>query len=352
MLTLHVTNGDHAATGLARSGLPGDVLAWRDVLHDGPVPSDADRPQFWEARARFLAERQWASELEVIEDLSARDARLDELGPDDAVVLWFEPDLYDQLQLVQVLARLASRPDDARPAVFIAPADLMLGTLAPENFRPLHETRRVITADDLALGRAAWDAFTMPSPNPLLGLVDRLDLEITARTYLADAAVRLPHLTAALRRMLEEYPDADTGLSRSERQICEALMPGTITLRKLYHASHRTSESWVWLGDTSFAWYVQRLSEASQPLIAHANGTRVLAPPPNGEARDFWDRTVTLTPFGTDVVRARADAVKVNGIDRCIGGARLTTERHWRWNARVRATIPWGTDGTAVSGPG
>jgi len=342
MLTLHVTNGDHAATGLARSGLPGDVLAWRDALHDGPVPSDADRPRFWETRARFLAERQWASELEVIEDLSARDARLDELGPDDAVVLWFEPDLYDQLQLTQVLARLACRADDERPAVSIAPADLMLGTLDPENFRPLYESRRAVTVDDLALGRAAWDAFTMPMPDPLLALVDRLDREVAARTYLADPTVRLPHLTAALRRMLEEYPDADTGLSRSERQICEALMPGTIPLRKLYRASHQASESWVWLGDTSFAWYVQRLSEAPQPLVAHANGTRVLAPLPNSEARDFWERTVMLTPFGTDVVRARADTVKVNGIDRSIGGARLTTERHWRWNARVRATVPSG----------
>ena len=46
MLTLHVTNGDVSAQGLARSGLPGDVLVWRDVLHDGPVPSDGQLAPF------------------------------------------------------------------------------------------------------------------------------------------------------------------------------------------------------------------------------------------------------------------------------------------------------------------
>ncbi len=349
MLTLHVTNGDHVAMGLARSGLPGDVLAWRDVLHDGPVPPDADRARFWQARADFLAERQWASELEVIEDLAARDARLDELGPTDAVVLWFEPDVYDQLQLMQVLSRLASRDAESRPATWIAPADLLLGSLSPEKFRPLYEARRVVTVMDLAHGRESWDAFTSPSPDALLALVDRLDGDITGRTYHADEAVRLPHLTAALRRILEEYPDTDTGLSRSERQICEALMPGKMTLGKLFQASHRASESWAWLGDSSFAWYVQRLSDAEQPLVSHADGTRVLAPPPATEIRDFWQRAVALTPFGAEVVRARADAVHVNGIDRSIGGARLTTERHWRWDARVRATVPCGAaKGTRV----
>lgn len=344
MLTLHVTNGDSAAQELARSGLPGDILAWRDILHDGPVPADADRKLFGDTRAQFLAERRWADEAEVVEDFAARDRRLDEPGPDDAIVLWFEPDLYDQLQLIQVLARLAARPPQQRPAISIAPADLMLGSLPPAKFRPLYEARRIITAADLGQGHDAWSAFTSPTPDALAALVDDLDRTIQARTYAADEAARLPHLTAAMRRVLEEYPDVDTGLSRSERQICEALAPGPMTLAKLFSASHHTSESWVWLGDWSFAWYVQRLSDVAQPLLAHANGSRVLSPARGTDSRSFWERTVTLTSFGAEVVRARADAVRANGIDRWIGGARLTTARHWRWDARVQAPVRYGDD--------
>jgi Domain of unknown function (DUF1835) len=342
MLTLHVTNGDSAAQELARSGLPGDILAWRDILHDGPVPVDTDRTVFGDTRAQFLAERRWADEAEVVEDFAARDLRLDEPGPGDAIVLWFEPDLYDQLQLVQVLSRLAARPVEGRPSISIAPADLMLGSLAPAKFRPLYEARRTLTTVDLAQGHDAWSAFTSSTPNALVALVDELDHAIQARTYAADEEARLPHLTAAMRRVLEEYPDVDTGLSRSERQICEALAPGPMTLAKLFSASHHTSESWVWLGDWSFAWYVQRLSDVAHPLLTHANGSRVLSPVRGTDSRSFWERTVTLTAFGSDVVRARADAVRANGIDRWIGGTHLTSARHWRWDARVQSPVSHG----------
>ncbi len=345
MLTLHVTNGDHAGQALARSGLPGDVLVWRDVLHDGPVPADDDRAAFWRVRAHFLAGRHLADETAVVEDLAARDARLDEMGRADEVVLWFEPDLFDQLQLMQVLSRLSTREADQRPTVSIAPADLMLGTLPPSKFQPLFDRRRPITSGDLDQGRDAWRAFTDTSPDALVAAVDRFDREISARTYSADGMVRLPHLTTALRRVLEEYPDSETGLSRSERQICEALTPGPTPLGKLFRASHHSSESWAWLGDSSFAWYVQRLSDATQPLVTHENGTLVLAPPSAANNQHFWDRPVILTTFGQQVVRARADAVQANGIDRWIGGTRLTSDRHWRWDAHVLTPVPSGAAG-------
>lgn len=331
MLTLHLTNGDIAASALARSGLPGDILTWRDLLHDGPVPSDRDRVAFRRARGEFLASRGWSRESALIADFEERDARLDGITADDEVVLWFEPDLYDQLQLLQVLSRLAERPDHERPVVSIAPADCYLGPLAPNKFVPLFEARRAIRDADLALGQAAWEAFTSPTPDALLAVTDRLDREVTARAYAYDDSERLPHLVAALRRQLEEYPDTKAGLSRSERQLCEALAPGTITLAKLF-AAHQTTESWVWLGDSSFAWYVQRLSDCSHPLVVHTNGSRVIAPPGDSDSRSFWDRTVQLTPLGHDVVRDRADHVRQNGIDRWIGGVHCHAGQYWRWD--------------------
>ncbi|MES2521566.1 MAG: DUF1835 domain-containing protein [Gemmatimonadota bacterium] len=339
MLTLHVTNGDVAASGLARSGLPGDVLTWRDVLHDGPVPSDADRATFHRTRAMFIASRGWAVEDEVVVDFEQRDARLDGMGPEHEVTLWFEPDLYDQLQLMQILARLAARAPADRPRLTIVPADLLLGPLVPDKFPPLFAARRPILEVDLQHGADAWHAYTAASPDRLMDVTDRFDREVLARTYGASDDVRLPYMAASLRRALEEYPDSDLGLSRSERQICEALAPGEVPLSKLYRTAHECAESWQWLGDSSFAWYVERLSDCAQPLVVHGNGTRVLAPQRGRDSRSFWERSVKLTPFGQDVVRARADAVKANGIDRWIGGVHLTTGDQWRFEGRAAKVV-------------
>jgi hypothetical protein len=74
-------------------------------------------------------------------------------------------------------------------------------------------------------------------------------------------------------------------------------------------------------------------------LITHPNGTRIFAPRSTDDARRFWERTVHLTPFGSDVVRARSNAVQANGIDRWIGGVHLTTDQMWWWDGRVQRVV-------------
>ena len=77
--SLHVTNGDVTVDLLRRAGLARSARAWAHVLHEGPVPPGLDGAGLRRARAEFLA---------------------------GAYVLWFEADLYDQLQIAQILAML------------------------------------------------------------------------------------------------------------------------------------------------------------------------------------------------------------------------------------------------------
>src|SRR4051794_37182138 len=67
---LHLTNGDSMLPGLRAAGVEGEIVSWRDALDDrGDVPRVVDHG--------------------------------------GEFVLWFEADLFDQLQLVEILARLA-----------------------------------------------------------------------------------------------------------------------------------------------------------------------------------------------------------------------------------------------------
>jgi hypothetical protein len=100
---LFITNGDSAAGRIEASGLAGEILPWRDVLHEGPVPCGLSPEELSDVRARFLAERGWTSLAEARRDFARRDATLAGYGDHEEVVLFFEHDLYDQLQLIQVL---------------------------------------------------------------------------------------------------------------------------------------------------------------------------------------------------------------------------------------------------------
>src|SRR5881227_182494 len=98
---LHVANGDHALSVLRAAGLPGEVIAWSDVLDQGPVRGDPGTPAFREARARWLADK-GAGDLELIcGQLERWDAAL--RADADEIVVWFEADLTCQLALLHHL---------------------------------------------------------------------------------------------------------------------------------------------------------------------------------------------------------------------------------------------------------
>ena len=99
---LHISNGD--ATDVPGTGLAQRVIYWRDILHEGPVPAVAPA-ELRRIRVSYLAECQDVEPAQAMRQFTERDEAL-EAGRDGEYVLWFEADLYDQLQLTEILARL------------------------------------------------------------------------------------------------------------------------------------------------------------------------------------------------------------------------------------------------------
>jgi hypothetical protein len=97
---LHITTGDSAAISLRDAGLPGSVMPWRTVLNEGPVPADLAPDDLRPSRARYIADMDWGDYDETLAGFAERDAALAGLAAHDEVVLWFEHDLYDHLQLL------------------------------------------------------------------------------------------------------------------------------------------------------------------------------------------------------------------------------------------------------------
>ncbi|CAA9548064.1 MAG: hypothetical protein AVDCRST_MAG88-559, partial [uncultured Thermomicrobiales bacterium] len=220
MAMLHITNGDATVGKLRQAGLPGTILPWRDVLHEGPVPAGLSLDALSRVRARFIADQGWGAHDEVLAGFAERDATLARFGEHEEVVLWFEHDLYDQLQLIQILDWLAARDLGATRLSLICidrfpgVANFKgLGQLAPADLASLYPGRRAITAAELGIGRAAWAAFRSPTPTAI-------------ESVAAGDTTPLPFLGAALRRHLEQFPAVRSGLSRTERQILEVITAG------------------------------------------------------------------------------------------------------------------------------
>lgn len=308
MTELIITNGDQAADLLIAAGSQATILPWRDVLHEGPIVTgplgacSAVRAAYLAGRFRFDAELASA-------EFAARDAILLDHTNFDRVSLWFEHDLYDQLQLVQVLACLA---ETARTeGAMLVQADDFLGRQRPDTILAFEALARPVEPADLDLGRTCWSELAAPTPEP----VDR-------RSRAGNA--RLPFLAAALHRFLEELPAPVTGLGRTEAAALEGIAHGIADPIDLFH-SVIAEEAAAFMGDLSFFRLLEDLAVCDVPLI---DGMAV----PGADFAIVAGTGLGLTTAGEAVLAGEEDHVDLNGIERWWAGTRLRPGRVWRYD--------------------
>jgi hypothetical protein len=335
-MRLLITNGDCTTDGLQHAGVPGEFLVWRDVLHDGPVPAGLSPEALAEVRARYIASPGWGAYEDILADLRQRNARVQRARDFDDVVLWFEHDLYDQLQLIEVLDQLAG-VDLGRARLHLLCIDRHpevpdfrgLGQLTPAQRAALDGQEAPVTPAQLDLARRAWAAFRAPDPGALVALAHADDLP-------------LPFLAAALRSLLQLYPDVRDGLPRLEREILALASRGPCTLAALFRAHQATpTDDVFFVGDASFLWRALELCAGPAPLLRALDGAPPApgdgAPPAPGDAA--WQRAVELTDLGRAVLAGGVDVAGQRGYDRWIGGVHLASGQGapaWRWDPGAR----------------
>jgi hypothetical protein len=323
---LHITNGSAITPLMREAGIVGHIVPWDDVLHEGPVRAGLNVAAMREARADFLASCGWGSRDEILRSLGARDASLEAASNGmrvhglhvDEIVLWFEHDLYDQLQILQVLDRL---PIDGGPLLTAVPGDdylvgSMPGLKPGTRFSELFASRREVTSSQRIAARDAWDAFRSEDPRAIVDVIQRVS--------------DLPHVPAALRRHLQQLPSVRNGLSRTEQQALEAIARDVTLLRDVFVQANHRSEEAVFMGDAAFLVHLRGLTQGPRPLVRAAN--------PRSSALSLDDE-LALTEEGRRVLAGDADRVTLCGIDRWLGGVHLQGRGPvWRWH-QARGTV-------------
>ncbi|MDQ6930016.1 MAG: DUF1835 domain-containing protein [Candidatus Eremiobacteraeota bacterium] len=279
-------------------------LAWRDILHEGPVPAGASLEETSAVRAQFLGLNGFGNAIRLGRDFQKRDRTIAKAGEYEEVVLWFEHDLYDQLQLLQILHYLATQSLPLGKVQLIQTDDF-LGNLMPEELVPLQTKRRPVNAATFKLASQVWDAFRAPVPQPLYEMHNHVTSEMR-------------HLHGAIRRLFEEYPAVRTGLSRTQSQILDTVAEGAHRRDDIFRLSQMREEA-SFLGDTPFFSILDTLAGTSAPVLEQTQ---------TGYA---------LTPLGRRVHAGESDWLETHAIHRWIGGVHLTAGDVWRWDAAARA---------------
>ena len=325
---LHVTNGESAGNTLRQTSLGGAVLPWQDILHEGPVPAGTRR-ELLRARAAFLSGCGWGSRRALLASLERRDQQLIRALRDrQQVVLWFEHDLYDQLQLLDALALTSAAVPGQAAASSLElivvgsfpgrPSFRGLGELTAAELETLWPARVAASPDTLAAAGQAWGALRRPEPSAL------------AEWAQADTP-GLPFLGPALRRLLEELPAPRDGLSATERRALQAVASGSAAPIDAFVAA-QDLEPAPFLGDAWFFRALASLGSGDARLVETRAGDPLPAAPPLGDPHVFARLSLRLTRSGEQVLAGQADRVALLGIDRWVGGTHLAAGSVWRWD--------------------
>jgi hypothetical protein len=321
----HVANGTSTTRLIVAAGLSGSWSIWADPLHDGPVPAGLSDDELMDVRRRHLGgehdehERGGAPHLDPVNDLRRWRTAIAHADAYDELVLWFEHDLFDQLNLIQLLPWIHDRVPREKAVSLVCIGSFPgrsrfkgLGELTPSEIASLFPARARVTGAQYALAQRAWDAFRAPAPTAL----DDFRQQDTSA---------LPFLAAALTRFIEEYPWTSDGLTRSERRLLQLASQGPIALDAVFPRMHDDERAY-YITDLSLIDLVRSLARTTPPLLSIER--------PSSGGRGLFGGSVAIADAGRQVLAGTRDRTSLGAIDRWMGGVHLQPGGDdWRWDA-------------------
>jgi hypothetical protein len=224
MRRIALLNGDCLAEQLKDAELLVERIVFREALVVGPV-GGATWEEFWETRIEFLTKQYGATALEVQEKTVAELEKIRSLADGVELSLWFEDDLFCQVNLWFILSLLADKPTLRVFRVFPpeAPSENRwrgFADASPEELEQAYRTKVLFSNQDMGLGKSLWEAYRKH---------DWDALKILSR----HPSSCFSNLEEVCQAQLDRFPTHQS-LGRPEQLIQEILASGIIDFPSLF----------------------------------------------------------------------------------------------------------------------
>ncbi len=291
---------------MQRAGITGDYLAWRDALHAGPVPADLSFEQMAQVRTEFMVKAGWADRSVIEVNMAETTRTLASIHQYEHVYLWFEHDLYDQLQLLQVLQWLATVPACHHQVKLIV-TDLYLGPADVASLQELFRYSESMSNMHLHDANEYWLSLTSTKPDSLVSLKHS---EV------------LPFMRMAFDRFCLEYPSVENGLSFVQNTVL-SLLCEPMSGHSLFEA-YQQQEKARFLGDMLFIQVLQSMLNCQKPLIVQST---------INDHQSILKNQFSRTEYGAKIANNTAHFLSENELDYWLGGVHLRKDHIWCYDS-------------------
>ena len=261
---LHITNGDAFTERLSELNLKGDVITWREMLCEGKTLNNVGSENFWKTRFEFLNKNYKVSKSWFIEKTLKEYRSLCNHKQQDHIVLWFEYDLFCQINMLAVLSWLKVHRKYAEISLVCSgkegKSDRMFGLneLSNDKLTELYENRTILTQDDVEYADYIWQLYCSDNPIRLENLRDFNEYQFD---YLSDA----------IRSHLHRFPSIKNGLNEMENMILRLATEKKPTSKKAFLSTLLKNQGSLGFGDSQYERALSRL----KPLFSTFNPVRL-----------------------------------------------------------------------------
>lgn len=261
---LHITNGDSFTDRLNSLNLEGEIITWREMLCEGKTLNQVGSESFWKARYEFLHTNYKVSKSWFIEKTLKEYRSLCNHKQQDHIVLWFEYDLFCQINMLAVISWLQTHRKYAQITLVCSgkedTSDKLYGLndLSDEQLKQKYANRVVLTQDDISYADYVWQLYCSDNPIRLENLTDFKNYQFN---YLEDA----------IKTHLQRFPSITNGLNLMENNILQLTKDHKPATKKELMKTVLTNQGNFGFGDVQYERAIARL----KPLFSTFNPVRL-----------------------------------------------------------------------------
>ncbi|MGB5666748.1 MAG: DUF1835 domain-containing protein [Maribacter sp.] len=261
---LHITNGDNLTDRLKSLQLKGDIITWREMLCEGKTLTNVGSESFWKTRFEFLNKNYKISKQWFVEKTLKEYRLLCNHKQEDQIVLWFEFDLFCQINMLAVISWLKTHRKYAQISLVCSgdedETDKMYGLneLSDEQLLELFEKRTVLKQDDIEYADYVWQLYCSDNPIRLENLTDFKYFQFD-------------YLSEAIKAHLKRFPTIKNGLNEIENHILQLSLDKSPKSKRELLSTVLSDQGVYGFGDTQY----ERIITTLKPLYTSFNPVRL-----------------------------------------------------------------------------
>ncbi len=243
--TLHITNGDAFTLTLQQLPIKGEIITWREMLCEGKTSVDVGSESFWKTRFEYLNRKYKVTKNKFINFTLKEYRNLCNQKQQSEIVLWFEYDLFCQINMIAVISWLHKHRKGADIYLVCSGKEddtnkmYGLNELSKDQLMSLYNNKIQLTLDDIEYADYIWQLYC--SDNPM-----RLE------TFTKFNSSQFEYLPDALEAHIKRFPAIKNGLNYLENKILEKAANNSFKTKEQLIGNMLRDQDMYGFGDLQF----------------------------------------------------------------------------------------------------